>query len=216
MALGWCTYGVGDHMSHYAVNVSVPKTLIRYLVEWVAERATDAATAEVLRRVLATPVTPELVPADASGNRAPSTEEQIGPYDLHDFFLYHATRRGYAPAKIAYLATHAWANDLPGAGRDTPYSCDDVLRWLRVFLVRFFQTAQFKRSCVPNGPKVGSGGSLSPRGDWRAPSDAAATAWLADLDDAVRWLGTSRARRATVRRLRPATVRRLKPRAGRR
>ena len=216
MALGWCTYGVGDHMSHYAVNVSVPKTLIRYLVEWVAEREADTATASVLHRVLDTPVTPELVPADASGNRAPSTEEQIGPYDLHDFFLYYATRRGYAPGKIAFLATHAWANDLPGAPRDTPYACDDVLRWLRVFLTRFFQTSQFKRSCVPNGPKVGSGGSLSPRGDWRAPSDAAAAAWIADLDDAARWLATSRGRRATVRRLRPATVRRLKPRAGRR
>jgi NAD+ synthase (glutamine-hydrolysing) len=193
LALGWCTYGVGDHMSHYGVNVSVPKTLVRHLIAWVAEREADPATADVLRRVLATPISPELVPGEDDDGPHQRTEEQIGPYELHDFFLYYTSRRGYRPAKVAYLATHAWARDLPGAERPAaPYACEQVLRWQRVFLERFFALSQFKRSAVPNGPKVGSGGSLSPRGDWRAPSDASAAPWLAALDAAAAWLARSR------------------------
>jgi NAD+ synthase (glutamine-hydrolysing) len=192
LALGWCTYGVGDHMSHYAVNASVPKTLVRYLIEWVAERESDRATAAVLRRILATPISPELVPV-AEDAPPQSTESAIGPYELHDFSLYYTTRRGYRPSKVAFLATHAWAHDLPGGGSDSPWACEDVLRWLRVFLERFFATSQFKRSALPNGPKVGSGGSLSPRGDWRAPSDSSAAPWLADVDAALEWMRASRA-----------------------
>ena len=196
LALGWCTYGVGDHMSHYGVNVSVPKTLVRHLIAWVAEREVDPAAAEVLRRVLSTPISPELVPGEGEKEPHQRTEEQIGPYELHDFFLYYITRRGYRPSKVAFLATQAWARDLPGREQDAPYSCDEVLRWLRVFLERFFARSQFKRSVLPNGPKVGSGGSLSPRGDWRAPSDASAAPWLADLDEAADWL--KRESRSTV------------------
>ncbi len=195
LALGWCTYGVGDHMSHYAVNVSVPKTLVRHLVEWVAERQAEPATAAVLRRILETPISPELVPAAAGAADAgphQRTEAEIGPFELHDFSLYYATRRGYRPSKIAFLATHAWANDLPGAAPQSPYSCEQVGAWLRVFLERFFGQSHFKRSAVPNGPKVGSGGSLSPRGDWRAPSDASAASWLADLEAALDWMRRSR------------------------
>jgi NAD+ synthase (glutamine-hydrolysing) len=193
LALGWCTYGVGDHMSHYAVNVSVPKTLVRHLIAWVAERELDPGAAEVLRRVLATPISPELVPGDDADGPHQRTEEQIGPYELHDLFLYYTSRRGYRPSKVAFLAAHAWARDLPGHERpDGPYTCAEVLRWLRVFLERFFALSQFKRSALPNGPKVGSGGSLSPRGDWRAPSDASAAPWLADLDATAAWLARSR------------------------
>jgi NAD+ synthase (glutamine-hydrolysing) len=149
----------------------------------------DADTAAALRKILALPSSPELVPGPSVAGRgtdAPhqSTEGQIGPYDLHDFFLYYATRRGYSPGKIAYLAAHAWANDVGSRNADSPYSLETVMRWLEVFVRKFFETSQFKRSCIPNGPKVGSGGSLSPRGDWRAPSDAKAAAWLADLAEA--------------------------------
>jgi len=189
LALGWCTYGVGDQMSHYAVNVSVPKTLIRHLVGWVAEREVDAAAAGVLRRILDTAISPELVPGDADGERGPSqrTEAEIGPYELHDFTLYYLTRRGYGPAKIAFLAAHAWTRDAPGGDALAPYTLDEVFRWQRVFLERFVAGSQFKRSAIPNGPKVGSGGSLSPRGDWRAPSDASAAPWLAAHDAALEW-----------------------------
>jgi NAD+ synthase (glutamine-hydrolysing) len=167
LALGWCTYGVGDHMSHYNVNASVPKTLIRYLVGWVAESGEFSADVKrALHRVLDTEISPELVPG---GQR---TEDFIGPYELQDFHLYYILRFGYAPAKVAFLALHAW--------RDK-YKLPAIRKWLAVFLKRFFQMSQYKRSAMPNGPKVGSGGSLSPRGDWRAPSDGNADAWLADL-----------------------------------
>ena len=189
LALGWCTYGVGDHMSHYNVNASVPKTLIRHLVRWVADsgRAGDAGST-VLRDVLDTVVSPELVPgADADEKPSQSTEDRLGPYALHDFFLFNIVRYGYSPAKVAFLASCAWSKRDAGEWPDGPdverdeYALQDIKRHLRTFVERFFKTSQFKRSCVPNSPKVGSGGSLSPRGDWRAPSDSEATVWLADL-----------------------------------
>ena len=167
LALGWCTYGVGDQMSHYNVNASVPKTLIQHLIGWVAQSGGfDAAVKKALQRVLDTEISPELVPG---GQR---TEDTVGPYELQDFHLYYTLRFGYTPAKVAFLAQHAWQGK---------YDLKAIRRWLGVFLKRFFETSQFKRSAMPNGPKVGSGGSLSPRGDWRAPSDGNATAWLADL-----------------------------------
>jgi NAD+ synthase (glutamine-hydrolysing) len=166
LALGWATYGVGDHMSHYNVNASVPKTLVQHLVGWVAEsKEFSEDVKRALRRVLDTEITPELVPGSQK------SEATVGPYELQDFNLYYILRFGYAPAKVAFLAWHAW--------RGT-YGLPAIRKWLGVFLKRFFAN-QFKRSAVPNAPKVGSGGSLSPRGDWRAPSDAAADAWLADL-----------------------------------
>ncbi len=167
LALGWATYGVGDHMSHYNPNGSVPKTLIKFLVAWVAE--SDELGPDVkraLRRVLETEISPELVPGRQS------TESVIGPYELQDFNLYYVLRFGYAPAKIAFLAWHAWREK---------YRLREIKKWLGVFLRRFFETSQYKRSAVPNSPKVGSGGSLSPRGDWRAPSDGNATRWLENL-----------------------------------
>ena len=175
LALGWCTYGVGDQMSHYAVNASVPKTLVRYLIGWVAHSGEfDRAVTRALERVLATEISPELVPG--KGERPGQlTESVIGPYALQDFHLYYVLRFGYAPAKVAFLAWNAWR------GKDG-YRLAEIRKWLGVFLERFFQTSQFKRSALPNGPKVGSGGSLSPRGDWRAPSDGTASAWLADLE----------------------------------
>jgi NAD+ synthase (glutamine-hydrolysing) len=167
LALGWATYGVGDHMSHYNVNVSVPKTLIQYLIGWVARSGQfDLPVKKALERVLATEISPELIP----GNQ--KTEDTVGPYELQDFHLYYTLRFGYAPSKVAFLAWHAWRGKYGIAG---------IKKWLGVFLTRFFQTSQFKRSALPNGPKVGSGGSLSPRGDWRAPSDGNAAVWLADL-----------------------------------
>jgi NAD+ synthase (glutamine-hydrolysing) len=167
LALGWATYGVGDHMSHYNVNVSVPKTLIQYLIGWVAQSGQfDAAVKKALERVLATEISPELIPGSQK------TEDTVGPYELQDFHLYYTLRFGYAPSKVAFLAWHAWKGK---------YKLREIRRWLEVFLRRFFQTSQFKRSALPNGPKVGSGGSLSPRGDWRAPSDGNASVWLADL-----------------------------------
>jgi NAD+ synthase (glutamine-hydrolysing) len=179
-------------MSHYNVNGSVPKTLIQHLIRWVADREPFGLEAsEVLRRILATEITPELVPAGADGP-APSTEAVIGPYQLQDFHLYYTTRFGFRPSKVAYLAHRAWGDsergvwpaDLPAAERRA-YTLAEIKRWLAVFLHRFFETSQFKRSALPNGPKVGSGGSLSPRGDWRAPSDSKATAWLAELEENV-------------------------------
>ena len=175
LALGWCTYGVGDQMSHYAVNASVPKTLIRYLIGWVAKSGQfDKQVGKALERVLATEISPELIPGADGEEPAQRTENIVGPYALQDFRLYYTLRFGYTPAKIAFLAWNAWR------GKDG-YSIGEIRRWLRVFLERFFATSQFKRSAIPNGPKVGSGGSLSPRGDWRAPSDGNASAWLADL-----------------------------------
>jgi len=168
LALGWSTYGVGDHMSHYNVNASVPKTLVQYLIGWVAESGEFSDDVKkALRRVLETVISPELVPGRQS------TEAVVGPYELQDFHLYYTLRFGYAPAKVAYLCWNAWQDK---------YRLAVIRKWLGVFLKRFFQTSQYKRSAMPNGPKVGSGGSLSPRGDWRAPSDGTADAWLADLE----------------------------------
>lgn len=188
LALGWCTYGVGDHMSHYNVNGSVPKTLIKHLVRWVAEtHQAGAAASPVLLDILATEISPELVPGDAAGQPGQSTEAAIGPYDLHDFSLYYTVRFGFAPTKVAFLAWNAWRDRHAGRWPEgehvarNEYDLATIKRHLHTFLKRFFQTSQFKRSCVPNGPKVGSGGSLSPRGDWRAPSDSEAAVWLADL-----------------------------------
>jgi NAD+ synthase (glutamine-hydrolysing) len=189
LALGWSTYGVGDHMSHYNVNASVPKTLIKHLVRWVAESEDRlVADAQVLLDILDTEISPELVPGDAAGQPGQSTESQIGPYDLHDFFLYYILRFGFAPSKVAYLAHAAWHDAVAGAWPEGPhvarqaYDLPTIRRHLRSFVWRFFKTSQFKRSCVPNAPKVGSGGSLSPRGDWRAPSDGEAAVWLAELE----------------------------------
>ncbi len=194
LALGWCTYGVGDHMSHYNVNASVPKTLIQYLIRWVADRQElGEGTSEVLYKILESEISPELVP-DRSGrggeSPAQKTEELIGPYELHDFFLYYTLRFGYTPQKIAFLTHTAWADPERGAwphplpnGKKNSYSISEIKRHLKTFLFRFFQTSQFKRSCLPNGPKVGSGGSLSPRGDYRAPSDSSASVWLRDWEE---------------------------------
>ncbi len=188
-ALGWATYGVGDHMSHYNVNTSVPKTLIQYLIRWVINtRQFDEETGAVLQSIVDTEISPELVPGDSDDRPAQSTQSIIGPYELQDFHLYYLTRFGYRPSKVAYLSHHAWGetergiwSDLvPAEGRHE-YDLATIKKWLEVFLYRFFQISQFKRSAVPNGPKVGSGGSLSPRGDWRAPSDSEATVWLEEL-----------------------------------
>ncbi|MBG0801352.1 NAD(+) synthase [Methylocystis sp. H4A] len=187
LALGWSTYGVGDQMSHYNVNASVPKTLIQHLIRWCAREARfGAETVAVLEDVLATEISPELVP----GEERQRTEETVGPYALQDFNLYYATRYGFTPAKIAFLAWRAWrhaaAGSWPvGVGEEdkVAYDLSTIKHWLGVFVKRFFEGSQFKRSALPNGPKVSSGGSLSPRGDWRAPSDSVANAWLSSLDD---------------------------------
>jgi NAD+ synthase (glutamine-hydrolysing) len=176
-------------MSHYNVNASVPKTLIQHLIRWVAARpVTDPALAQVLRDILATEISPELVPGTADGP-AQRTEDAVGPYALQDFTLFHTVRYGLRPSKIAFLAWHAWRDAgarswPPGieADRRRAYDLPEIRRWLVVFIRRFFAQSQFKRSAVPNGPKISSGGSLSPRGDWRMPSDASAAAWLAELD----------------------------------
>jgi NAD+ synthase (glutamine-hydrolysing) len=191
LALGWCTYGVGDHMSHYNVNASVPKTLIKHLVRWVADTgAIGTAGSATLLAVLATEVSPELVPGK-SADSAPAqiTEDVIGPYELQDFTLYYILRYGFAPSKVAFLAWSAWHDRENGRWPDSEeiavhneYDLATIKRNMKIFVWRFFKTSQFKRSCVPNAPKVGNGGSLSPRGDWRAPSDAEAVVWLADLD----------------------------------
>ncbi len=191
LALGWCTYGVGDHMSHYTVNSGVPKTLMQHLIRWViSEKIFDQHTGEVLQAVLDTEITPELIPLE-EGKKAQSTEDSIGPYALHDFTLYHVLRRGYGPGKIAYLAHQAWGDvDLGDWPSGYPvqdrraYSRGEIKHWLEVFVRRFFAN-QFKRSAIPNGPKVLAGGSLSPRGDWRMPSDAEAAAWLAEIEREV-------------------------------
>lgn len=195
LALGWCTYGVGDHMSHYNVNASLPKTLIQYLIRWVANtNQFGAETSGVLRSILDTEISPELIPASAAdaGRPTQSTQQVVGPYELQDFNLYFITRYGFRPSKVAFLSSHAWGNaergswpdDLPVEKRNQ-YDLPAIQKWLEVFLFRFFKISQFKRSCVPNGPKVGSGGSLSPRGDWRAPSDSQAEVWLQELRDAL-------------------------------
>ncbi|RFC62801.1 NAD(+) synthase [Fulvimarina endophytica] len=192
LALGWCTYGVGDQMSHYAVNTGVPKTLIQYLIRWcIASNQFDAQTDAVLDAILDTEISPELVPQDAPGGLQ-STEEKIGPYELNDFFLFHILRYGLRPSKVAFLAHQAWhsvdggswPHKFPDAKKNA-YDLDTIAHWLEKFLFRFFQTSQFKRSALPNGPKVSAGGSLSPRGDWRAPSDGRADLWLAELREAL-------------------------------
>ena len=190
LALGWTTYGVGDQMSHYNVNTSVPKTLIQYLIRWVAETGQlgDEASATLLA-ILGTEISPELVPGEPGGEGpSQSTEAVVGPYELQDFHLYFISRYGFRPSKVAYLAHNAWGDrtrgdwpdGIPEAARHA-YDLPTIKKWLEVFLVRFFEKSQFKRSAMPNGPKVGSGGSLSPRGDWRAPSDASAAPWLEEL-----------------------------------
>jgi NAD+ synthase (glutamine-hydrolysing) len=191
LALGWATFGVGDHMAHYNVNGSVPKTLIQYLIRWVAGSAeVESAARDVLLSIVDTEISPELVPADDGDGEKPGqrSEDVVGPYELQDFHLYHLTRFGFRPSRIAYLAHHAWGHrdrgefpDLLPADKHNEYDLPTIVRWLRVFLTRFHAN-QFKRSTLPNGPKVGSGGSLSPRGDWREPSDASAAAWLEELD----------------------------------
>ncbi len=173
LALGWSTYGVGDQMSHYNVNGGVPKTLIQYLIRWViASGQFDAEVGAILQSVLDTEITPELVPV-GEGEQIQSSEAKVGPYPLQDFSLFHVLRYGFRPAKIAFLAWHAWRADYPLA---------EIRAWLAVFAQRFYSFSQFKRSAMPNGPKVSHGGSLSPRGDWRAPSDMAATVWLEEIE----------------------------------
>ncbi|MCG6874816.1 MAG: NAD(+) synthase [Betaproteobacteria bacterium] len=188
IALGWCTYGVGDHMAHYHVNASVPKTLIQYLVRYVARTGLLGSDAgRVLEDVLDTAISPELVPGQKNGQPAQNTEAIVGPYELQDFHLYYVLRFGYSPAKVAFLAWSAWHDRAEGTwpeiveAKRNQYSLAEVKQWLGVFLKRFFQLSQYKRSALPNAPKVGSGGSLSPRSDWRAPSDGEAKAWLAAL-----------------------------------
>ncbi|KKC25523.1 NAD(+) synthase [Sphingomonas sp. SRS2] len=192
LGLGWCTYGVGDHMSHYGVNGGVPKTLIQYLIRWcVATDQFDRATDDILTAILGTEISPELVPADASG-AIQSTESKVGPYELNDFFLHHVIRLGLKPSKIAFLAWHAWKDADAGlwpagfpADLRNSYSLATIRGWLEKFLFRFFTISQFKRSALPNGPKVSGGGALSPRGDWRAPSDGNAQVWLDELAAAL-------------------------------
>jgi NAD+ synthase (glutamine-hydrolysing) len=188
IALGWSTYGVGDQMSHYNVNASVSKTLIQYLIRWLIDsRQFDDGTNAVLQSILATEISPELVPPDAEGH-IQSTQDIIGPYELQDFNLYYISHFGMRPSKVAFLAWHAWHDrtrgpwpDGMGAADRREYDLPTIRQWMEVFLRRFFGSSQFKRSCMPNGPKVGSGGSLSPRGDWRAPSDAVPDVWLEEL-----------------------------------
>ena len=188
LALGWCTYGVGDQMSHYNVNGGVPKTLMQHLIRWViASGQFSDEVGTVLQSILDTEITPELVPT-TPGEKPQSTQDTIGPYNLQDFTLYHVLRHGMVPSKVAFLAHHAWsdaaAGDWPGGYPDADrvaYDLPTIKKWLEVFCKRFYGFAQFKRSALPNGPKVVRGGSLSPRGDWRMPSDTSAKLWLDEL-----------------------------------
>jgi NAD+ synthase (glutamine-hydrolysing) len=188
LALGWCTYGVGDQMSHYAVNAGVPKTLIQYLIRWTTTTSQfDEQCDEVLLAILDTEISPELVPAGEDG-AIQSTQSIIGPYELNDFFLHHIVRWGQSPSHVAFLAWHAWKDAKEGSWpidfpeeRKNEYDLATIAKWLENFVRRFFAFSQFKRSALPNGPKVSAGGALSPRGDWRAPSDAVADLWLDDL-----------------------------------
>lgn len=187
LALGWCTYGVGDQMSHYNVNAGMPKTLIQHLIRWLArEPETTAAVSEILSKIVSAEITPELVPGDVKGVQ--STEEKVGPYALQDFNLFYTLRYGFAPSKIAFMAEVAWRDPAHGAWpahfpaeRRIAYDLPQIRHWLEVFIRRFFGFSQFKRSAMPNGPKLSPGGSLSPRGDWRAPSDGNAEVWLEEL-----------------------------------
>lgn len=169
LALGWCTYN-GDHMSMYAINSSIPKTLIKYLIGYFKEQNTECK--DVLNDILNTPISPELLPPDSNGNIAQKTEDNVGPYILHDFFLYHFLRYGAKPSKIYYIACNTFKDE---------FDNETILKWLKVFVRRFF-TQQFKRNCMPDGVKVGSV-SLSPRGDLRMPSDADYEIWLNDLEN---------------------------------
>jgi NAD+ synthase (glutamine-hydrolysing) len=189
LALGWCTYGVGDQMSHYNVNAGVPKTLIQHLIRWIiSSEQFSADVAETLFAILGTEISPELVPAE-DGKPIQSTEAKIGPYALQDFNLFHVLRYGFRPSKIAFLSLNAWGDAASGEwppgfpeAQRIAYDLSEIRLWLRVFLQRFFGFSQFKRSAMPNGPKLSAGGSLSPRGDWRAPSDGNARIWLEELD----------------------------------
>lgn len=185
LALGWCTYGVGDHMSHYNVNASVPKTLIQHLIRWVAQSSQfSKEVCEILLDILETEISPELIPGKDGDQPAQKTESFIGPYELQDFNNFYITRFGYLPTKVAFMAYCAWRDRTKGQWPNVPeekrnqYTIGEIKQWLTVYLYRFFKLSQYKRSCIPNGPKVGSGGSLSPRGDYRAPSDSEATVWL--------------------------------------
>lgn len=190
LALGWSTYGIGDHMSHYNVNASVPKTLIQHLIRWVANtNQFSPEVSEILIDVLETEISPELIPRKKGDRNIQKTEDTIGPYELQDFNNFYITRFGYLPSKVAFLAYHAWKDKTKGlwpdiaAEKKNAYGLKEIKKWLYVYLYRFFKTSQYKRSCVPNGPKVGSGGSLSPRGDYRAPSDSEAEIWLKNWEN---------------------------------
>ena len=195
LALGWCTYGVGDQMSHYTVNSGVPKTLVQHLIRWVVDSEQldekDGEVNQLLTDIVGQEITPELVPT-REGEKPQATEGSIGPYALHDFTLFHVLRFGFRPSKIAFLAEHAWSDASKGdwppnyPEDDRPeYSLSDVREWLEVFIKRFF-ASQFKRSALPNGPKVSAGGTMSPRGDWRMPSDVGPATWLAELENVPR------------------------------
>ncbi len=189
LALGWTTYGVGDQMAHYGVNASVPKTLVAHLIRWVVKtEQLGPEVGETLLSILDTEISPELVPPDEEGGELQSTEEVVGPFDLQDFHLYYLSRYGLRPSKVAFMALHAWGDASRGAwpalvpdDARHEYDLSTIRHWLEVFLERFFAFSQFKRSSMPNAPKVGSGGSLSPRSDWRAPSDSGAEPWLEEL-----------------------------------
>jgi NAD+ synthase (glutamine-hydrolysing) len=185
LALGWSTYGIGDHMSHYNVNTSVPKTLIQHLIRWVAQTTQFSKdVSKILLDVLETEISPELIPGKSGNKPTQKTEDTIGPYDLQDFNIFYITRFGYLPTKVAFLAYCAWKDKTKGLWPNIPddkrksYTLKEIKKWLYIYLYRFFKTSQYKRSCVPNGPKIGSGGSLSPRGDYRAPSDSEPDVWL--------------------------------------
>jgi NAD+ synthase (glutamine-hydrolysing) len=192
LALGWSTYGVGDQMSHYNVNGGVPKTLIQHLIRWViASGQFSEAVNVVLQSVVDTEITPELVPT-GEDELIQSSEAKVGPYVLQDFSLYQVLRWGFRPSKVAFLAWHAWGDATTGdwptgypLDKRPAYSLGEIRRWLKVFVQRFYSFSQFKRSALPNGPKVSSGGSLSPRGDWRAPSDTSARIWLDEIEREV-------------------------------
>lgn len=182
LALGWATYN-GDHMSNYGVNASIPKTFIKHIVKWVAMTQVDEDSRETLLDIIDTPISPELIPADENGNIKQKTEDLVGPYELHDFFLYYFLRKGFSPAKIYFLAQQAFispAHPIESAMERGIYDKETIHKWLKTFCRRFF-TQQFKRSCLPDGPKVGTL-SLSPRGDWHMPSDASNADWLSDLE----------------------------------
>ncbi|GAN60899.1 NAD(+) synthase [Acetobacter cibinongensis] len=191
LALGWCTYGVGDQMAHYNVNAGLPKTLIQHIIRWtIASGHFSGTVSPLLSTILATEISPELVPA--TEGKSQSTESLIGPYALHDFTLFYVLRYGFTPSRIAFMALHAWQDAQAGQwppnfpeAEHKAYDLPTIKHWLGVFLHRFFTTSQFKRSAMPNGPKIMAGGSLSPRGDWRAPSDGNARLWLEDLEQSV-------------------------------